>query len=94
MGLADPPKNRESTLLSQKRDDNAPQYGQRCVPNRDGSVPVATVRTLMLQIWDFGRLGLQASDLGLASGSPTVHECRERDSRWLAVAGIAVMVSL
>ena len=44
----------------------------------------------MLQIWDFGRLGLQASDLGLASESPTVRERRERDSRWLVVAGVAV----
>ena len=47
----------------------------------------------MLQIWDFGRLGLQASDLGLASESPTVRERRERDSRWLVVAGVAAMVA-
>ena len=40
MEVADPPKNRESVLLSQKRDGNAPQSGQRRVPNRDGSVPV------------------------------------------------------
>ena len=90
MGMADPTKNRESALLSQKRDGNAPRSSQRRVPNRDGSVPVATVRNLMLQIWDFGRLGLQASDLGLASESPTVRERRERDSRWLVVAGVAV----
>ncbi|GFZ18563.1 hypothetical protein Acr_27g0003020 [Actinidia rufa] len=52
-GVTDPPKNCESA--PQKRDGNAPQSGQRRVPNRDGSVPLATVRTLMLQIWDFAR---------------------------------------
>ncbi|GFY94817.1 P-loop containing nucleoside triphosphate hydrolases superfamily protein [Actinidia rufa] len=39
-GVADPPKNRESALLTKKRDGNAPQSGQSRVPNRDGSVPV------------------------------------------------------
>ncbi|GFZ16873.1 hypothetical protein Acr_26g0001430 [Actinidia rufa] len=72
---------------------NAFQSGQRCVSNRDGSVPIAMVQTLMLQIWDFGRLGLQALDLGLASESPTVRECRERDSWWLVVASVAAMVA-
>ena len=43
----------------------------------------------MLQIWDFGRLGLQTSNLGLASESPTVRERSKRDSRWLVVAGVA-----
>ncbi|GFZ12754.1 HIT-type Zinc finger family protein [Actinidia rufa] len=40
------PKNRESALLPQKCNRNAPQSGQRRVPIRDGSVRVATVRTL------------------------------------------------
>ena len=34
MGVADPPKNRDSALLPQKHDRNAPQTGQRRVPNR------------------------------------------------------------
>ncbi|GFS36663.1 magnesium transporter, putative [Actinidia rufa] len=79
MGVVDPPRTTNRRFFLR---NGTPQFGQRRVPSRDGSVPVATVRTLMLQIWDFGHLGLQVSDLGLASGSPTVRERRERDSRW------------